>query len=152
VYTFLNGLTPPALAAAMEGVAQEVAKTAPVIATAQAGSMVYSEMMAQVERGASGWRLRHGKGAALEAAEEDEGGRRQGRRGSPGEGPRGRAGEAGGPLPRQRLALVTYKSKQPSPQAALEEARELLRTLNPETRTTRRRWASGARCTSGCGS
>jgi len=33
----------------------------------------------------------------------------------------------------QRLALVTYKSKHPTPQAALEEARELLNTLNPET-------------------
>jgi hypothetical protein len=33
----------------------------------------------------------------------------------------------------QRLALVTYKSKHPSPKAALEDARELLKTLNPAT-------------------
>jgi tetratricopeptide (TPR) repeat protein len=33
----------------------------------------------------------------------------------------------------QQLALVTYKSKQPTPQAALEEARDLLLTLNPAT-------------------
>ena len=33
----------------------------------------------------------------------------------------------------QRLALVTYKSKHPSPEAALQEAHELLATLNPET-------------------
>jgi tetratricopeptide (TPR) repeat protein len=33
----------------------------------------------------------------------------------------------------QQLALVTYKSKRPDPQAALEEARELLFTLDPET-------------------
>ncbi len=33
----------------------------------------------------------------------------------------------------QQLALVTYKSKLPTPQKALEEARDLLLTLNPET-------------------
>ena len=33
----------------------------------------------------------------------------------------------------QQLALVTYKSERPTPLAALEEARDLLRTLNPET-------------------
>ena len=33
----------------------------------------------------------------------------------------------------QRLALVTYKSKHPTPQAALEEALELLKTLDPAT-------------------
>ena len=32
----------------------------------------------------------------------------------------------------QQLALVTYKSKHPTPVAALEEARDLLRTLDPE--------------------
>jgi MAP3K TRAFs-binding domain len=33
----------------------------------------------------------------------------------------------------QQLALATYKSEQPTPQEALEEARELLKTLTPET-------------------
>ncbi len=33
----------------------------------------------------------------------------------------------------QRLALVTYKSKQPTPKKALEKARDLLRTLNPDS-------------------
>jgi hypothetical protein len=33
----------------------------------------------------------------------------------------------------QRLALATYKSKQPNPQAALEEARDLLAALGPAT-------------------
>ena len=33
----------------------------------------------------------------------------------------------------QRLALVTYKSKLPTPKAALEEARDLLKMLAPET-------------------
>ena len=33
----------------------------------------------------------------------------------------------------QQLALATYKSKQPEPKTALEEARTILRTLNPES-------------------
>ena len=33
----------------------------------------------------------------------------------------------------QRLALLTYKSKYPTEEAALKEARELLLVLNPET-------------------
>jgi hypothetical protein len=33
----------------------------------------------------------------------------------------------------QRLALVTYKSKKPTPKKALEKARDLLATLNPDT-------------------
>jgi tetratricopeptide (TPR) repeat protein len=33
----------------------------------------------------------------------------------------------------QRLALVTYKSKHPTPLRALEDARDLLKTLNPTT-------------------
>ncbi len=35
----------------------------------------------------------------------------------------------------QRLALVTYKSRFPTPLAALEEARELLKSLEPQTST-----------------
>jgi tetratricopeptide (TPR) repeat protein len=33
----------------------------------------------------------------------------------------------------QQLALATYKSKQPDPKTALEEARSILKTLNPES-------------------
>ena len=33
----------------------------------------------------------------------------------------------------QRLALVTYRSETPSPEAALEDARDLLAILDPET-------------------
>jgi len=33
----------------------------------------------------------------------------------------------------QQLALATYKSKQPEPKTALEEARTILKTLNPES-------------------
>src|SRR5687767_5475550 len=54
VYTFLNGLTPPALARAMQGVAQEVAKAAPVVdAAAPGGTLIYSVLMQQVDEAQS---------------------------------------------------------------------------------------------------
>jgi hypothetical protein len=134
VYTFLNGLTPPALAQAMQGVAEEVARAAPVVeAAAQAGAMVYSEIMQEVdETQAEGdfvtakallSRLRKKmKEAAAKAAAEARNKRQTNVQERPED-----------PYVIQRLALVTYKSKHPSPQAALEEAREMLATLNPET-------------------
>src|SRR5688572_20000927 len=134
VYTFLNGLTPPALAQAMQGVAEEVAKAAPVVeAAAQAGGIVYSELMQQVDEAQDEGdfvtakallsRLRKKmKEAAGKAAAEA-------RRKSEADVPE----RPEDPYMIQRLALVTYKSKHPSPQAALEEARELLATLNPKT-------------------
>jgi hypothetical protein len=134
VYTFLNGLTPPALAEAMQGVAQEVAKAAPVVeAAGQTGSVVYSELMRQVDEAQADGdlvtakallsRLRKKmKEAAARAADDAR-----------------KKGQADvherpeDPYIIQRLALITYKSKSPSPQRALEEARELLATLGPET-------------------
>ena len=134
VYTFLNGLTPPALAEAMQGVAQEVARAAPLVeAASQAGGMVYSEMMQQVDEAQNEGdfvtakallaRLRRKlkEAAAREAAEARKSGKTVVQ-----ERPED-------PYVIQRLALVTYKSKHPSPQAALEEARELLATLTPHT-------------------
>jgi tetratricopeptide (TPR) repeat protein len=134
VYTFLNGLTPPALAAAMQGVAKEVAKAAPVIeAAAQTGGIAYSDLMEQVDEAqkendfvtakALLSRLRRKtRGASVKAAAEAS------EKGHADVQPRPED-----PYLVQRLALVTYKSKQPSPLAALEEARELLTTLNPQT-------------------
>lgn len=37
------------------------------------------------------------------------------------------------PYVTQRLVVATFKSEKPTPQAALEEARDLLKTLNPES-------------------
>jgi hypothetical protein len=133
VYTFLNGLTPPALAKALQGVAEEVAKAAPMVEAAAAGSMIYSEMMQQVDEAQDDGdfvtakamlsRLRKKmKEAASRAAAEA----REKRQADVPERPED-------PYVIQRLALVTYKSKQPSPQGALEEARELLTTLGPAT-------------------
>jgi hypothetical protein len=140
VYAFLNNLTPPALAEAMEGVAEEVAKAGPVLdAAAQAGGVVYSELMQQAEEAqkeddfvtakALLTRLRRKtREAARQAAEEAAAKRKESA-----DGVEGAAERPEDPYLIQRLALVTYKSKHPTPQAALEEARDLLATLDPET-------------------
>jgi hypothetical protein len=134
VYTFLNGLTPPALAEAMQGVAQEVAKAAPIVdAAAHADGIIYSEMMQHVDEAQKDddfltakallSRLRKKmKEAAAKAAQEA----RQKGQADAQERPED-------PYVIQRLALVTYKSKYPSVKAALDEARKLLETLNPAT-------------------
>ena len=54
VYTFLNGLNPPALAAAMQGVAEAAAKSAPprrksLRRSESENAKVYSELMEEVE-------------------------------------------------------------------------------------------------------
>lgn len=134
VYTFLNGLTPPALARAMQGVAQEVAKAAPLVeAAAQGGTLIYSEMMQQVDEAQAEGdfvtakallaRLRKKTKEVCEKAAEE----------ARSKGQADVQQRPEDPYIIQRLALVTYKSKSPSPQAALEEARALLLTLNPAT-------------------
>lgn len=134
VYTFLNSLTPPALAEALQGVAEAVSKAAPIVAAAaQAGGVAYSDIMEQVDEAQNEGdfvtakallsRLRRKmKEAAASAVAEA---RASGKNDVP-ERPED-------PYVIQRLALVTYKSKQPSAQAALEEARDLLATLTPHT-------------------
>ena len=134
VYTFLNSLTPPALAEAMQGVAKEVAKAAPIVeAAAQAGGLAYSDIMEQVDEAQKDGdfvtakallarlRKKMKEAAAHAVAEARKGGRTDVQ-----ERPED-------PYVIQRLALVTYKSKHPSAQAALEEARDLLATLTPHT-------------------
>jgi hypothetical protein len=132
VYTFLNGLTPPALAAAMESIAEEVARAAPAPELGQAGGLVISELMQQVDEAldegdfvtakAILTRLRRKmREAALKVAER-----------AAAQGIEAKEGREDPDILR-RLALVTYKSKHPTPLAALEEARDLLATLDPET-------------------
>lgn len=134
VYTFLSGLTPPALARAMEGVAKEVAKAAPVVeATAQVDGLLYSETMQQIDEAQadgdfvtakallSRLRKKTKEAAAKAAADARDMGRAD------------VLERPEDPYIVQRLALVTYKSKHPSAQVALEEARELLLTLKPRT-------------------
>jgi hypothetical protein len=134
VYTFLHGLTPPALAKAMQGVAEEVAKAAPVVeAAAQSSGLVYSDVMQEVDEAQNTGdfltakvllsRLRKKMKETAAKASEDA---RHNAQGKVQERPED-------PYVIQRLALVTYKSKHPSPTAALEEARDTLATLHPET-------------------
>ncbi|HEX7955472.1 MAG TPA: tetratricopeptide repeat-containing protein [Pyrinomonadaceae bacterium] len=137
VYTFLHDLSPPERAQAMEDVARAVAATAPD-ADAQEDAVDYSERMQEVDEAQEAGdfvtarvlltqlrkKMKESARKAAQRAAEDAA-----RRGEPAE-MRER------PEPRyiiQRLALVTYKSKQPTPQAALEEARDLLKALDPAT-------------------
>ena len=130
VYTFLTGLNPPALEEKIKEIAEGAAKSAPAAAEA-GGNIIYSELMEQVEEAQAEGDFvtakallsrvrRRMKDAAQKAA---------------------KAASVEGNVPErpedpyiiQQLALATYKSKQPTPQAALEEARELLLTLQPST-------------------
>jgi tetratricopeptide (TPR) repeat protein len=118
----------------MEGVAKEVAKAAPVVeATAQVDGLLYSETMQQIDEAQadgdfvtakallSRLRKKTKEAAAKAAADARDMGRAD------------VLERPEDPYIVQRLALVTYKSKHPSAQVALEEARELLLTLKPRT-------------------
>jgi hypothetical protein len=123
VYTFLNNLTPPALAEAMQGVAEAAAQSAPPggggESDGEAGdTATHRVLMQQVEKARKASDFVTAK-ALLSTIREmmkpkDE-------------------GMSEDPYIIQQLALVTYKSELPTPQRALEEARALLATLKPET-------------------
>jgi hypothetical protein len=133
VYTFLNGLTPPALARAMQGVAEEVAKAAPVVDAAAAGGMIYSEILQQVDEAQKEGDFVTAKAllSRLRKKLKDAAGKAAAEAREKGQSAVQERPED--PYIIQRLALVTYKSKHPSAEAALNEARELLATLTPET-------------------
>lgn len=135
VYTFLNDLDPPARRQAIREVAAAAAKASPaaVGGGGPGGGELYSDLMEQADEAQRDGdfvtakallsRLRKKmKEAARKAAEE-----------AAGKGIQDVTERPEDPYLVQRLALVTYKSKQPSPQVALEEARDLLLTLGPET-------------------
>jgi len=133
VYTFLNGLTPPKLAEAMQTVAREIAKAGPVDSAAQAGDVIYSVMMQQVEEAQKNGDFVTAKAllsslrnrtreAAAKAAEEARA-----------KGQTEVQERPEDPYIIQRLAVVTYKSKVPSAEEALKDARALLAILKPET-------------------
>jgi tetratricopeptide (TPR) repeat protein len=127
VYTFLSELTPPALAEAMQGVAEAAAKSAPAAGGESDGgadaehTKLYSELMQEVDE-------------AQKAGDFDEAKsllkliRKRMKTTNP--------NTLEDPYIIQRLALVTYKAKHKTPEeevVALREARELLAELNPET-------------------
>ncbi len=126
VYTFLSRLTPPILAAAAQVVAAAVAKSdkGPEGRSAQDGGpapeakATHSLLMQQVDEAQK-------KGDFIAAKNFLAFIRGMMKTEAP--------GRTEDPYIIQRLALITYKSKYPSEEAALKEARELLATLNPET-------------------
>lgn len=119
VYEFLNGLTPPEVRQLAEDVAAQAAQT-PQAAAPQASDITLRVLMQQADeaqRGGNFVAARSLLGAAREMMKP--------------KGPDDPRHED--PYIIQRLALVTYKSKLPTPLAALEEARSLLEALNPST-------------------
>lgn len=121
VYEFLNGLTPPEIRQLAADVAAQAAQTRQAAAPpSEAGDVTLRVLMQQADeaqRRGDFATARTLLGAAREMMRP--------------KGPEDQRQED--PYLVQRLALVTYKSGQPNPRAALEEARELLMTLNPET-------------------
>ncbi len=112
VYQFLNGLTPPEIRRLAKDVAAQAAQAAPSPqAGSQASDITLHVLMQQANEAikTNGFAVaKQMLGAARALKPED-------------------------PYIIQRLAFATYKDKQLPPQAALEEAREMLTALHPET-------------------
>lgn len=124
IYTLLSNLTPPARAEVIQNVAEAVAKSSPDASadsgggSADEGAQPHSVLMQQVDKAQKAGDFVTAKILLSTIRDmmkpKDE-------------------GRPEDPYIIQRLALVTYKSKHPTPQKALEDARDLLKTLNPET-------------------
>jgi hypothetical protein len=121
IYTLLSNLTPPARAEVIQNMAEAVAKSAPDAGAdggATADAATHSVLMQQVSKAQKDGDFMTAKvllstiRGMMKAAD---------------------ASRPEDPYIIQQLALVTYKSKLPTPQKALEEARDLLSTLNPTT-------------------
>jgi tetratricopeptide (TPR) repeat protein len=132
VYTFLNGLNPPAITAAMQAAVQKAASAGDQPGGASSGGAtpgmeaVHSILMLQVDEAQERGDFVQAK-SLLSSVREIM---RTKSPAKPGDSPTEKVED---PYIIQRLALITYKSKYPSEEAALKEARDLLTTLNPET-------------------
>jgi hypothetical protein len=124
VYTFLNNLTPPARAKVIQDVAEAAAKSAPDAgaesggAEGEAAAATHSMLMQQVDKAQKAGDFVTAK-ILLSTIRDMM-----------------KPKDAERPEDSyiiQRLALVTYKSKLPTPLLALEAARDLLKSLNPST-------------------
>ena len=130
VYKFIDRLTPPAIAEEMKAatVTAAAATGASLSQTAvtNAGAAVHSQMMQRIDEAQK-------KGDWLKAKILlDE--VRETRKATDSEiAGNQQTGKAEDPYILQRLALATYKSKFPSPEEALKEARDLLALLEPQT-------------------
>ncbi len=123
VYTFLNGLTPPALAAVVQAAVQAAVETGPKPASEPEGAPkavdpTHSVLMQQVDDAQ--------KRGDFVTAKSLLGVIRGMMKAQAPNRPED-------PYVIQRLALITYKSKFPTEEAALREAHELLASLDPAT-------------------
>jgi tetratricopeptide repeat protein len=146
VYTFLNGLNPPAIAAAIHAAIERAAKSgdesdgatkAEAVSsdesdgTSSGGAtpgmeVVHSILMQQVDEAQKKGEFVKAK-SLLSSVREMMKTKLPVKPGYP---PTEKLED---PYIIQRLALITYKSKYPTEEAALKEARDLLTSLNPET-------------------
>jgi hypothetical protein len=117
VYTFINGLTPPQIAAAVQAVAAAAPTPVETPAVPAAGGTqdaTHNALMQQVDQAQRKSDFLTAK-TLLSAIRTMK----------------SQSGNPEDPYIIQRLALVTYKSKFPTEEAALKEAHDLLLTLNP---------------------
>lgn len=145
VYTFLNNLTPPALAEALQAVAEAAAGSSP---TARGESIEaadakpakrYSELIRDIDNAQKSGDFDEAK-SLLKVL------RKKMKPSAP--------DISEDPYVIQRLALVTYKAKQDTREkeiTALREARDLLSSLNPDTSNDTETLGCGPRCTSASG-
>lgn len=146
VYTFLNGLNPPAIAAAIHAAIERAAKSgdesdgatkAEAVSsdesdgTSSGGAtpgmeVVHSILMQQVDEAQK-------KGEFVKAKSLLSSVREMMKTKLPVKPEYPPTEKLEDPYIIQRLALITYKSKYPTEEAALKEARDLLTSLNPET-------------------
>lgn len=132
VYTLLSKLDPPALGKALDAAIENAAKSVEMSAGTPSGGMapemqsVHSMLMQQVDEAQKNEDFVKAK--SLLSSVRDM--RKMMPPVKPGEPVIERPED---PYIIQRLALLTYKSKYPTEEAALKEARELLLVLNPAT-------------------
>ncbi len=117
VYKFIDRLTPPLIAEMVQSV--KVAAIAPPSVAPEQATPAHSELMARVDEA----QRKNDWLKAKMLLEEI----REMRKASPAGEPK-----AEDPYILQRLALATYKSAHPTPEAALTAARDLLNLLGPE--------------------
>jgi MAP3K TRAFs-binding domain len=146
VYTFLNGLNPPAIAAAIHAAIERAAKSGDESDGATKAEAVSSDQSDGISSGGAtpGMEVVHSilmqqvdeaqkKGEFVKAKSLLSSVREMMKTklpAKPGDPPTEKLED---PYIIQRLALITYKSKYPTEEAALKEARDLLTSLNPET-------------------
>ncbi|MDB5192921.1 MAG: hypothetical protein JWQ96_2484 [Segetibacter sp.] len=116
VYTFLNRLNPPELAKIVEAVANNAAMASPAPAATGTDELTHSVLMQQVEEA-----QKKGNWIVAKSLLSFAIGQKQ------------KAGGQVDPYLLQKLALITYKSEQPTGQAALEEAKSILKPWDPDT-------------------